>query len=309
MSYTITAAQYANIAETAAFVTTVEAGLIIISQADNPSDWADLMAWDALPGNVIDPYLTLPQLKALKIQESLTNRDATKALGAEYGGQRFDIVSQEKKDIYNRLHKQVTACKSPIGSFEITGGTSNPGTNKVTDVTISAVDILGTAVDWQGSDAETALRVAAQINSNTSSPDYQAVNDGTRVFVWPKAVNVLSASPVTIAAGTNITIGVAGDVTAGNVRTFTGGNAPQYSWPEYDPFADYDYMPRVYPINTAFTFILETPQEAELFLATIADWENSVDREHEVLKVAINAAVDEAAVNAIDVETPYEAYV
>lgn len=255
-----------------------------------------------------DPVLSLPQLKAAKILESLSNRDATKAYGALYGGQRFDIISPEKKDTYNRLLKQVVSCKAPIGSFLITGGSSNPGTNKISSIVIDGVDVLGVAVDWQGSNAELALRVADQINSYTSSPDYQAVNDGARVFIWPKAVDVLSASPVVISAGTSITVNVGGDVTTGSIRTFTGGNAPTQNWPIYDPFADYDYMPMVYPIDTAFTFILKTPLEAESFLGAISNWENAVDREHEVLKVSINSAIDESAVNAIDVQTPYLPY-
>lgn len=55
MIYTILSAKYVNEEMTAVEMDTVEAGSVIISQIDNPSDWADLMTW-ALT-NTISPYV------------------------------------------------------------------------------------------------------------------------------------------------------------------------------------------------------------------------------------------------------------
>ncbi|WP_414470746.1 hypothetical protein [Microvirga sp. M2] len=47
MSYTISAARYGNSENTAATITTDEAGDIAVSEADTPGLWADFLAWVA----------------------------------------------------------------------------------------------------------------------------------------------------------------------------------------------------------------------------------------------------------------------
>src|SRR3546814_3503196 len=64
------------------------------------------------------------------------------------------------------------------GSIDVTGGTASIGVNTVASITVDGVDILGSAVDWTGSNSATATAVAAQINSNTSSPEYSATASG-----------------------------------------------------------------------------------------------------------------------------------
>jgi hypothetical protein len=60
MSYTITAAQYANEDDTSAVITTVEAAAIAISSTDTPDDWADFQDW-ITGGGVPAPYTAPPR--------------------------------------------------------------------------------------------------------------------------------------------------------------------------------------------------------------------------------------------------------
>lgn len=98
------------------------------------------------------------------------------------------------------------------GSFRITGGTSNPGTNKVSTVKVNAVTITNAAVNWTASNAQTAALIAASINAKTSAPDYTATSSGDQVTI--KAVAGSGSTPN----------GFSVEVTcAGNVSASTGG--------------------------------------------------------------------------------------
>lgn len=99
------------------------------------------------------------------------------------------------------------------GSFVIASGTSSPGTNKVSTVTVNGVEILGGAVDWTTSNSATATAVAAKI---TLTGLYGAIASGTRVII-----NALTAG--TIANGYNIATTVGGDVTTSDIVAFAGG--------------------------------------------------------------------------------------
>jgi hypothetical protein len=91
-------------------------------------------------------------------------------------------------------------------SFEITGGTSNPGTNKVTSITVDGVEILNTAVDWTTSNAATATAVASQIDSYNSTPEYTAVSSGN-------TVTIIASTAGTGPNGFLVSVTVGGDVT------------------------------------------------------------------------------------------------
>lgn len=56
MTYTISAAQYANAERTAAVVMTEEAAAVLLSATDTPEEWAALLA----SGVDIAPHVTLP---------------------------------------------------------------------------------------------------------------------------------------------------------------------------------------------------------------------------------------------------------
>lgn len=105
-----------------------------------------------------------------------------------------------------------------VGSIDITGGTNNPGTNYVNTITVDGTDILGANVDWATSHEATATAVAAQITSNTSSPNFTATADGATITIT--AVAAGTASNGDAVSGT-----VAGDVTIGNAVAMAGGSA------------------------------------------------------------------------------------
>lgn len=103
------------------------------------------------------------------------------------------------------------------GSFQITGGTSSPGVNRLTSVKVNNIEILGAAVNWVTSNAATATAVAAQINSYLSSPEYTASAVGQTVTI--SAVAGSGASP----NGFVITTTVGGNVTTGSIVNMAGG--------------------------------------------------------------------------------------
>lgn len=110
------------------------------------------------------------------------------------------------------------------GSIDITGGTSNPGTNTIDTITVNGVDILGAAVDHTGNNSTTATAVAAQITSNTSSPNYTAAAVGAVITIT--AVAGSGSSPNTFAvSGT-----VSGDATIGNAVAMSGGSYAGVPW-------------------------------------------------------------------------------
>ena len=126
---------------------------------------------------------------------------------------------------------------SAIGSIDITAGTSNPGTNKVSTITVNSVDILGTAVDWVTSHAATATAVAVQINATTSSPDYSASASGATITITADIIQ--GDTPNTFVVGST----VGGDVTTGNPVAMSGGVDAEQADPalKWEILEDTDY--------------------------------------------------------------------
>jgi len=106
---------------------------------------------------------------------------------------------------------------SATGAIDITAGTSSPGTNKVSTITVDGVDVLGTAVDWVTSHAATATAVALQINTTTSSPNYGATASGATITITADIVQ--GDTPNTFVVGST----VGGDVTTGSAVAMAGG--------------------------------------------------------------------------------------
>lgn len=102
-------------------------------------------------------------------------------------------------------------------TVEVTGGTSDPGTNKIYSLTINDVEVLSTSVDWSGSNASTAIKLAAAINNGTATHGYSATASDETVTI--------SAFPGTGSAPNGYVINVftAGDVTVTADATMTGG--------------------------------------------------------------------------------------
>lgn len=65
----------------------------------------------------------------------------------------------------------------------VTGGTNNPGVNRITSIKINGVEALNVAVNWATSNSATATAIAAQINTYASTPEYTATAVGPIVTI------------------------------------------------------------------------------------------------------------------------------
>jgi len=169
--------------------------------------------WDALADANSD-LTTLAEYMAAKIDQdaavTASSFGATVTVTAKVPGTAFSIAKSTTD----------TGVKG-VGSINITAGTSNPGTNKVNTVTVGGVDILGAAVDWVTSHAATATAVAAQITSNTSSPNYTATASGATVTITAVATGAASNGAVGGTVGGDVTLGT---VAGGTAVDVVGGN-------------------------------------------------------------------------------------
>ena len=135
--------------------------------------------------------------------------------------------------------------------IEVTGGTSSPGVNKITSITIDGVEVLNTAVDWTTSNSNTASLLKTQMDSYTSSPEYDTAVSGPTLTISAKA---------TTGSGPNgfvVVVTVAGDVTVNADGTMTGG---------------VDAVTAVAQVNTVT--VGGTFEEADQFTVTINTTEN-----------------------------------
>lgn len=102
----------------------------------------------------------------------------------------------------------------------ITGGSSNPGTNQITSLTINGVYVLGfpgTPVNWDSSNAATAAALADAINAAATTPEYTAEASGPAVTVY--AVDGTGSTP----NGYSVIVGTSGDVTTSVSGNMAGG--------------------------------------------------------------------------------------
>lgn len=94
-----------------------------------------------------------------------------------------------------------------IASFNVTGGTSSAGVNKVASIKVDGIEILNVAVDWTVSNSGTATAIADQINNYNSSPEYTAAASGPTLTI--SAATGSGAAP----NNKSVVVTVAGDVT------------------------------------------------------------------------------------------------
>jgi hypothetical protein len=102
------------------------------------------------------------------------------------------------------------------GSFEVTGGTANPGVNRIVNITIDGVSLINAPVDHTGNNATTAAALATATTTHTSTPDYTASVVGT-------TVTITAATAGAAINGKAIIVTVGGDATVGNVQNMAGG--------------------------------------------------------------------------------------
>jgi hypothetical protein len=95
-----------------------------------------------------------------------------------------------------------------VGGFQILGGSLSLGVNRVSSVKVDGVDLLPTYVNWTSSNAVTAQTIVDAINNNTTSPEYDAVVNGSAVVI--RAAEDSGASP----NGLVVEVVTGGDVVA-----------------------------------------------------------------------------------------------
>lgn len=102
------------------------------------------------------------------------------------------------------------------GTVTITGGTSSPGVNYVSQVQVNSVNLMLLSVNWILSNSATASAVATEINNRTATSGYTAVAIGTAITI--------TAAPGTGATPNGFTVArtVAGNVTAGTTNMAGG---------------------------------------------------------------------------------------
>ncbi len=147
------------------------------------------------------------------------NFEAVRGLFVKDSSNYIPLVRGVDFSHYN-AHDSLQA-RAATGTVTVDGGTSNPGTNKITAIDVNSVDVLGASIDWTTSHANTATLLAAQINTFASTPEYTATASGAIVTISAK---------ITAGAGVNafaVAATVAGDVTTTDVAMAGGVDAEQ----------------------------------------------------------------------------------
>ncbi len=89
-------------------------------------------------------------------------------------------------------------------SFRVTAGTA-VGSAQLEAITVNGVSILGSPVPFDTDLVTTAAAIAAEINSNTSSPEYEATSVDDRV-------NIVASTPGSDANGRSVFFTLSGDL-------------------------------------------------------------------------------------------------
>lgn len=198
--------------------------------------------------------ITLVQNQRFYPFPSDVNVEAVEGLYAKDSGDYQPMtrgIGVEQYSGYDSL--QAVAASAEI---TITAGTSDPGTNKISSVQVDGVELLGSAVDHTGTHSTTATALAAEINSNTSSPNYRAEASGAVVTVYAFIKEGSDANDRTVV------VTEAGDVTTSHDSSMSGGvNAeqavPQTHWDIREDDETDQPAIEVWPVpSTADTLIL-----------------------------------------------------
>lgn len=141
----------------------------------------------------INAAVTVPNFTASAAGDTVTV-SAPVGSGATYNSSSLEVDTAGN----------VTTCS---GGVIVTGGTSIPGTNKITSIKVNGITITNAAVDWTTDNSTTAGLIAANINGFTSAPDYNAFANGPQVIISAVISTSIIPNNLTIAAV------VGGDVT------------------------------------------------------------------------------------------------
>lgn len=122
-----------------------------------------------------------------------------------------------------------TEAVAATSSFDITGGTFDPGNHQITGITVDGVAIMGGPVDWLSSNEETAAEIAAQINLQGSEPNYTAEAVGATV--------TLTAPKGAAANGRPVVVTTTGTVATTSAANMAGGVDSDAGRPQVDQVA------------------------------------------------------------------------
>jgi hypothetical protein len=93
-------------------------------------------------------------------------------------------------------------------SITITGGTYNPGVDRISALTINGVSVISGAINWESSNENTAFLIAQDITSFNSTPEYTATSEGNVITIF--AATGSGATPngyvVAVTVGGTVTI-------------------------------------------------------------------------------------------------------
>ena len=132
-------------------------------------------------------------------------------------GYQITLTSSSVGASYNGL--AVTA--DVTGTFTVSAVQDMAGgadANAITSIKVNGVEILGASVAWGADNATTAQAVVDQVTLFGSSPEYEAVRNGT-------AVNITASTSGTTANGYSVQITTSGNVTANPTSTTMAGGA------------------------------------------------------------------------------------
>lgn len=134
-----------------------------------------------------------------------------------YDGVRVtDLNDGRARASFTVTNGAITPATQAVGSFEILSGTSGVG-HQIDSIKIDGVSIIGGAVSFATTTAQTAAAAAAAINAYTSNPDYTATSSGQTVTV---TANFTGSS----VNGKSIVITFSGQVSVGNIQPMSGGS-------------------------------------------------------------------------------------
>lgn len=195
-------------------------------------DGARVTAWDSIASSVSSNNAVATALAARIDAETAYAASASVAtvtITAAVAGVPFSIsASTINGGSINDQSIMLTETQANIApvlevlskaTLTVTGGTSNPGTNKLTNLKVNGVEILNTAVNWATSNSATATAIASQINSFSSTPEYTAAAVGPIVTISAAAGTGSGPNGFVVAP----TLG--GDVTVSNTNMANGVTA------------------------------------------------------------------------------------
>lgn len=193
---------------------------------DRVVDW-DTLASDIGSNNAVASALAAAIDNSAAVDASASTNVVT--ITAATAGTAFTIAQEtvnngsnpDQAITLNETQANVPGVTEVVATvdIEITGGTRDAGVNKIDDITIDGVDVLGAAVDWDVSNTQTASDIKDQINSNTSTPNYTATSDGPTVTISAGAGTGATPNSFVVA------VSEAGDVTTTHASTMSGGVA------------------------------------------------------------------------------------